>query len=72
MNLAMREAALRRPRDVELHGPEAFAAMRKSGRLTAEILDFITPYVRPGVTTELRSTACAMNFIWPMAPFPAR
>jgi methionyl aminopeptidase len=51
MNLEMREAALRRPRDVELHGPDAFAAMRKSGRLTAEILDFITPFVRPGVTT---------------------
>ena len=51
MNLEMREPALRRPRDIELHGPEAFAAMRKAGRLTAEILDFITPYVRPGVTT---------------------
>ena len=51
MNLAMREAAERRPREIELHGPEAFAAMRKSGRLTAEMLDYITPFVRPGVTT---------------------
>ena len=47
----MREAAIKRPRDVEIHGPEAFEAMRRSGRLTAEILDFITPYVQPGVTT---------------------
>jgi methionyl aminopeptidase len=51
MNLKMREAAARRTPEIELHGPDAFAAMRKSGRLTAEILDFITPYVRPGVTT---------------------
>ena len=47
----MREAALKRPRDVEIHGPEAFAAMRKSCRLTAEILDYITDFVKPGVTT---------------------
>jgi methionyl aminopeptidase len=51
MNLVMREAAIKRPRDVEVHGPEAFAAMRKSGRLTAEILDYITDFVKPGVTT---------------------
>ncbi len=47
----MREAAIKRPRDVEVHGPDAFAAMRKSGRLTAEILDYITDFVKPGVTT---------------------
>ncbi len=47
----MREAALKRPRDVEIHGPEAFAAMRKSCRLTAEMLDYITPFVQPGITT---------------------
>ena len=51
MNLVMREAAIKRPRDVEVHGPDAFAAMRKSGRLTAEILDYITDFVKPGVTT---------------------
>ena len=51
MNLVMREAAIKRPRDVEIHGPEAFEAMRKSGRLTAEILDYITDFVKPGVTT---------------------
>ena len=47
----MREAALKRPRDVEIHDPEAFAAMRKAGRLTAEMLDYITPFVQPGITT---------------------
>jgi methionyl aminopeptidase len=47
----MRDAALKRPRDVQIHGPEAFAAMRKVGRLTAQMLDDITPHVVPGITT---------------------
>jgi len=54
----MREAAIKRPRDVEIHGPEAFAAMRRSGRLTAEILDFITPHVQPGITTDEINRLC--------------
>lgn len=32
--------------------------MRKSGRLAAEILDFITPYVVPGITTEELDKLC--------------
>lgn len=36
---------------VPVHGPEAFAQMRKAGRLAAETLDYITPFVRPGVPT---------------------
>jgi methionyl aminopeptidase len=38
-------------RPVPIHGPEAFAAMRKAGRLAAEVLDFVTPHVRHGVST---------------------
>jgi methionyl aminopeptidase len=37
---------------VKLHGPEAFAAMRKAGRLTAEALDMLVPWARPGVTSD--------------------
>ncbi len=37
---------------IKLHGPEAFAAMRKAGRLTAEALDLLSGFVRPGVTTD--------------------
>ncbi|MCA0200399.1 MAG: type I methionyl aminopeptidase [Proteobacteria bacterium] len=54
----MREAAIKRPKDVEIHGPEAFAALRRSGRLTAEMLDYITDYVKPGVTTDEINTLC--------------
>jgi methionyl aminopeptidase len=37
---------------IPLHGEEAFAAMRKAGRLAAEALDMLVPVVQPGVTTK--------------------
>ena len=37
---------------IPLHGPEAFEAMRKAGRLAAEALDLLVPVVAPGVSTE--------------------
>ena len=40
-----------RERGIKIHGPEAFAGMRAAGRLAAETLDYITAFVRPGVTT---------------------
>ncbi|MBB4284918.1 type I methionyl aminopeptidase [Roseospira goensis] len=55
----MIEAAARSENQVVLHGPEAFAAMRLAGRLAAETLDFITPHVQPGVTTEELDRLCA-------------
>jgi len=36
---------------IKLHGAEAFAAMRRAGRLAAEILDDLADVVKPGVTT---------------------
>ena len=36
---------------IKLHGPGAFEAMRKAGRLAAEILDAMVDFVQPGVTT---------------------
>jgi methionyl aminopeptidase len=44
---------------VKIHGPEAFEGMRRAGRLAAELLDFITPYVKPGVTTDELDRLCA-------------
>ncbi len=37
---------------IKLHGPEAFAGMRRAGRLAAETLDTLAPLVRPGVSTR--------------------
>src|SRR5215471_4809342 len=54
------QAARREPsgRGIKLHGAEAFAAMRNAGRLAAEVLDFITPQVVPGVTTDQLDRLC--------------
>ena len=36
---------------IEIHGEDHFAAMRKAGRLAADLLDYITPFVVPGART---------------------
>ncbi len=36
---------------VPIYDEEAFAAMRRAGRLAAETLDHVTPHVRPGIST---------------------
>jgi len=56
--MQLRESAARGPREIEIHGPADFAAMRRAGRLAAETLDFITPHVEPGVSTEELDRLC--------------
>ena len=55
MGLAPSEA---RDNRIKIHGPEAFEGMRQAGRLAAETLDFITPYVQPGVATDELDALC--------------
>jgi methionyl aminopeptidase len=45
-------------RGIKIHGAEGFEGMRKAGRLAAEVLDFITPHVVPGVTTDALDKLC--------------
>ncbi len=45
-------------RRITIHAMHDFAAMRVAGRLAAETLDMITPYVVPGVTTEKLDALC--------------
>lgn len=52
------ESIIRRHRDIRIHDAEDFEGMRRAGRLAAEVLDFITPEVKPGVTTEALDQAC--------------
>jgi len=42
----------RADRKVRLYDEEAFAGLRAAGRLAAEALDMVAPYVVPGVTTQ--------------------
>lgn len=44
--------------NITIHSKEDFEGMRKSGRLAAETLDYIMPFVKPGVTTETLNRLC--------------
>jgi len=55
---------------IKLHGPEAFAGMRKAGKLAAACLDMLVPLVKPGVTTEALDAA-AQEYILDNGAVPA-
>ena len=50
-DIDLSERTERRSGEIKLHGPEGFAGMRIAGRLAAETLDHIVPFVAPGVRT---------------------
>ncbi len=43
---------------IKIHRDEDFEGMRKAGRLAAETLDFITPHVQAGITTDELDKLC--------------
>ncbi len=43
---------------ISIKSEEEIELMRNSGRLASEVLDFITPYVSPGITTEELDRLC--------------
>src|SRR5262249_32519859 len=45
-------APSRKTGQIKIHGPAAFEAMRKAGRLVASCLDMLTEHVAPGLPTE--------------------
>lgn len=47
---------------IKTHSKEDFEGMRKAGRLAAEVLDFITDYINPGISTATLNDLCH-NFI---------
>jgi methionyl aminopeptidase len=50
-------------REIPLHGPAEFAAMRKAGVLAASILDDMVEVVRAGVSTDEINTICHNKII---------
>ena len=44
--------------NVIIKDQDEIAAMRVAGRLASEVLDFIAPHVRPGITTDELNTLC--------------
>ena len=55
---------------IKIHGADAFEGMRAAGRLAAEVLDFVTPRVVPGVTTGELDRLCH-DFILDHGAIPA-
>lgn len=45
-------------REIIIHGPADFEGMRKAGKLAAQTLDYITPYVKAGITTQELDRLC--------------
>ncbi|MFC3053311.1 type I methionyl aminopeptidase [Kordiimonas pumila] len=43
---------------IKIYGPEALDGMRAAGRLAAETLDHVTPFVEVGITTDELNTIC--------------
>ena len=65
-----RSTALTESRTIKLHSAADFEAMRKAGHLAAKTLDFVTPYVQPGVRTDELDRLCE-NFIRDHDAIPA-
>ena len=57
-------------RTVPIHKETDYVCMRKAGRLAAEVLDYITPFVKPGVSTGALDRLCH-EFILDHNAYPA-
>lgn len=51
--------------------PEEIEKMRVAGRLAAEVLEMIEPYVKPGVTTDELNTICHNYIVDEQGAIPA-
>jgi methionyl aminopeptidase len=60
----------RRSAQVKLHDAREFDGMRRAGRLAAQTLDFVGPYVRPGIATGELDRLCH-DFIVTRGAIPA-
>ena len=56
--------------NITLHTPADFEGMRRAGHLAAQTLDFVTPYVKEGVTTQELNDVCH-DFIVSHGAIPA-
>ncbi len=52
------EVPMQRTGAIKIHSEEGFKGMRAAGKLGAQVLDYIAPFVVPGVTTEELNQLC--------------
>jgi methionyl aminopeptidase len=62
--------SIRRTPQVTIHDAADFEAMRKAGRLAAETIDHVTPFVKPGVSTGELDRICH-EFILANGAYPS-
>jgi methionyl aminopeptidase len=43
---------------IKIYSPQDCIGMRKAGKLAAQVLDYVTPFVKEGVTTDELNTLC--------------
>ncbi len=56
---------------ITLKTPEEIASMRVAGRLAAEVLDYITPFVKPGISTGELDRLCHEYMVDVQGTIPA-
>lgn len=56
---------------VTIKNPEEIEAMRIAGRLASEVLDYVTPFVKPGVTTGKLNDLCHAYMVDELGAIPA-
>ena len=56
---------------VSIKSPEQIQSMRTAGRLAAEVLDFIAPHVKPGITTGALDRLCHEYMVEQQKTIPA-
>src|SRR5713101_4318039 len=64
------DTSLRKTGQIKLHGPSAFAGMRKAGALVAKCLDELTDIVKPGAPTS-RIDDFVREFAFSHGAYPA-
>jgi methionyl aminopeptidase len=57
---------------IPIKTPEEIAKMRVAGRLAAEVLEMITPYVKPGITTNELNDICHKYIVEVQHAIPAQ
>lgn len=58
-------------RGVPIHDADGIEMARRAARLAAEVLDMITPYVEPGVSTEALDRICHDHIVHVQGAIPA-
>ena len=56
---------------LNLKTPQEIEKMREAGRLAAEVLQVVAPYVKPGVTTEELDRICHDHIVNVQGAIPA-